>query len=117
MLQVDFKRELGWFTAVEKHSDGEHKFKIKIHPCNALAAFVHHYISKADHKKCAMLYAFFCDKTHMRRIEKDHWEHTFFDIKGAVRLNTAHKDYNVLAGFFLRQGHTIKPYYKPSKKK
>lgn len=114
MLRADYKIKLGSFTAVEHHADGVHTYPICIYGGNALAAFINHY-TDGDGKKCAYLYAFFADKKHMRNIEKN--EHNpFFDIKGAVKLNMAYKQSDTLLGFFARQGHTIKPYYKQPKK-
>jgi len=116
MLTVDFKQKIGEFTVVEKCIDGEQTFKICIHPCNALAAFIYHYVRKEDNEKYARLYAFFNNKTHMMNIEKYHpLERPFFNIKGVVKLNMAYKESNDLLGFFARQGHTIKPYYKQPK--
>lgn len=97
-LRVYYRKRLGYFTAVENHSDGVHYFKIGIYDGNVLAAFVHRYLSRHDNKRCAMLYAFFADEQHMKNIEKDHSpKHPFFDIKGAVHLNTAYpKQHRIL---------------------
>lgn len=111
-LYVDYKQKIGEFTIVEKHGDEERTFRIDIHPCNALAAFNHHYVK--DGEKYSMLYAFFADKKHMRNIERLEPK-PFFHIKGAVKLNMAYKESEDLLGFFARQGHTIKPYYKQPK--
>lgn len=119
MLRVDYKEVLGYFVAVENHSDGVHHFKIGIYGGNALASFVHRYISKYDGKLCGMLYAFFSDKEHMKNIEKDHSpKNPFFDIKGVVRLNKAYpKQCKELTGFFTRQGHDVEYFTKQPKER
>lgn len=119
MLRVDYKEVLGYFVSVEHQADGVHYFKIGIYGCNALAAFVHRYISKYDGKLCGMLYAFFADKVHMKNIEKDHTkENPFFEIKGVVRLNKAYpKECKELTGFFSRQGYAIEYFSKPYKER
>ena len=105
MLSVYYKEKLGEFTEAK---NGE-SIKIGIYRCNALAAFVNR------KKEGDVLWAFFANKYNMRNIEKDF--KPFFSIKGAVRLNMAYPESNDLLGFFARQGHTIKPYNKPPKKK
>lgn len=117
MLRVNYKITYGEIK-VRQASDNR-LYTNKIHPANALCAFVYHYKAE-DGTKMAQLISFFADEQHIRNCEKNFSSHDPIDFFNgeivSVKLNLFYKESNILLKHIVKH-HKVTCYYKePSKK-
>ena len=115
MLRVDYTVTYG-IVKVKNH-DGSKKLTVKIHPANALCAFIYHY-RREDGQKMAQLWNFLCDLDHAKRIIKNTTDHTLLGTSVvSVKLNVYYKEARQLILPMTKSGYKVTVYYKEPKKK
>lgn len=116
MLQVNYKITYGEIE-VRQASDNR-LVTIKIHPANALCAFIYHYKDE-NGTKMAQVVGFFANEQHIKNCEKAFNSHDPIDlISGeivSVKLNLFYKESRTLLKYIVKQ-HEVKCYYKEDKK-
>lgn len=114
MLRVNYKIEYGELKV--KSADGKHVCKVKIHPANALCAFIYHY--KDDNgEKMAQLWMFLGDMQHVNNIMKNSNDHTLLGTSVvSCKLNAYYKEARQLIVPMAKSGYKVSVYYKESKK-
>jgi hypothetical protein len=100
-----------------KNHDETKVLTVKIHPANALCAFIYHY-RQEDGQKMAQLWNFLCDLDHAKRIIKNSSDHTLLgtDVV-SVKLNVYYKEARQLIIPMAKSGYKVTVYYKEPKKK
>lgn len=117
MLRVNYKITYGEIK-VRQASDNR-LYTNKIHPANALCAFVYHYKAE-DGTKMVQLIDFFADEQHIKNCEKNFSSHDPIDLFCgeivSVKLNLFYKESRTLLKYIVKH-HKVTCYYKePSKK-
>ena len=115
MLRVDYKTTYG-VVRVKSH-DGSKVYNVKIHPANALCAFIYHY-KEEDGTKMAQLWSFIGNMAHAKRIMKFNDDHTLLgsDVV-SVRLNVYYKESQQLVNLMAKSGYKTTVYYKEPNQK
>lgn len=113
MLRVNYKIEYGEVKV--KSLDGSKVFKVKIHPANAMCAFIYHYKNEKG-EKMAQLWNFINDKQHIKNIMKDYKTLLGEDVI-SVKLNVFFKNAFELVVPMSKSGYKVTTYYKEPKKK
>lgn len=113
MIRVNYQIEYGVVRV--RSWDGEKICKVKIHPANALCAFIYHY---RDEKGVGMaqLWNFLGDTKHIKNIMKDYKTLLGEDVV-SVRLNVYYKEAQQLVKPMAQSGYKVTCYYKEPKKK
>ena len=113
MLRVSYTTTYGE-VKVRNH-DGSEVYKVKIHPANALCAFIYHYVGD-DGKRYAQLWNFLLDLEHAKRIMKNSCDHTLLgtDVV-SVKLNVYYKEAMSLVKVMAKSGYKVTVYYKEPK--
>lgn len=113
MLRVNYKITYGELKV--KSWDGSKVCKVKIHPANALCAFIYHYKNEKG-EKMAQLWNFLGDTQHIKNIMKDY--HTLLgeDVV-SVKLNVYYKEAQQLVVPMAKSGYKVTCYHKEPKKK
>jgi len=115
MLRVNYLISYGEVKV--KNHDETKVLTVKIHPANALCAFIYHY-RQEDGQKMAQLWNFLCDLDHAKRIIKNSSDHTLLgtDVV-SVKLNVYYKEARQLIIPMAKSGYKVTVYYKEPKKK
>lgn len=112
MLRVDYSITYGVIRV--KNLAGK-ICNVKIHPANALCAFIYHYKDEKG-KKFAQLVNFLSNTQHIKNIMKDHKNLMGEDVVG-VKLNVYYKEARTLVEPMCKSGYKVTCYYKEPKKK
>lgn len=114
MVRVDYTVTYGEVRV--KNHDGS-ICNVKIHPANALCAFIYHY-RQEDGQKIAQLWSFLADVGHANRVIKNSADHKLFgsDVV-SVKLNVYYKEACQLIMPMAKSGYKVNVYYKEPKKK
>ena len=114
MLRVDYTVTYG-IVKVKNHDETK-VLTVKIHPANALCAFIYHY-RREDGTKMAQLWNFLADTEHARRIIKNSSDHTLLGTSVvSVHLNVYYKEARQLIMQMTKSGYKVTVYYKEPKK-
>lgn len=115
MLRVNYLITYG-IVKVKNHDETK-VLTVKIHPANALCAFVYHY-RREDGQKMAQLWNFLNDLGQAKRIIKDTSDHTLLGTSVvSVKLNVYYKEARQLIMPMAQSGYKVTCYYKEPKKK
>lgn len=124
MLRVNYLTTYG--VVKVKSADGKRTFDVKIHPANALCAFIYHYKDEngvyhykdENGDKYAQLWMFLADKQHIKNIMKNSGDHTLLGTSVvSVKLNVYYKEARTLIEPMCKSGYKVTCYYKEPKKK
>lgn len=115
MLRVSYTTTYGE-VKVKNHNETK-VLTVKIHPANALCAFIYHYKDeKGD--KYAQLWNFLADTQHIKNIMKNSSDHTLLGTSVvSVKLNVYYKEARTLIEPMCKSGYKVTCYYKEAKKK
>lgn len=115
MLNVDYQISYGE-VKVRNHDETK-VLTVKIHPANALCAFIYHY-RREDGVRMAQLWNFLADLDHAKRVIKNSGDHTLLgtDVV-SVKLNVYYKEAQQLVKPMAMSGYKVSVYYKEPKKK
>lgn len=113
MLHVNYRIEYG--SVKVKSASGEHICNVKIHPANALCAFIFHYKNDKG-EKMSQLWNFLGDTQHIRNIMREHKTLLGEDVV-SVKLNVYYKEARTLIEPMCKSGYKVSCYYKEPKKK
>lgn len=113
MLRVNYQISYGEVKV--KSSDGSKVLTVKIHPANALCAFIYHYKNDKG-EKMAQLWCFLTDNKHIKNIMKDYKTLLGKDVV-SVKLNMYYKESLQLVKPMAESGYKVTCYYKEPKKK
>lgn len=109
-LLVDYTISYGELEV--KHYDGSGTFKVDIHPCNALCAFIVHY-QDDNGKKYASLWMFLGNEQHIENIMNDGSDHTLLGTSVLnVRLNVFYEQARKLVLPMAKSGYNVTCYYE-----
>lgn len=111
MLHVNYQIVYG---EVYGHNVDGTKWKVLIHPANALCAFIYHYVENGE--KRASLWNFLADGQHIRNIMKNCGT-LLGDYVDKVKLNLYHDEMKKLVAPCAKSGYKVECYYKEPKKK
>lgn len=115
MLRVNYQITYG--VVKVKSADGSATLSVKIHPANALCAFIYHYKDE-NGQKMAMLWNFLGDVQHIKNIMKNSSDHTLLGTSVvSVSLNVYYKESMQLVKPMAESGYKVSVYYKEPKKK
>ena len=115
MLRVNYLIEYG--SVKVKSVDGEHVCNVKIHPANALCAFIYHYKNDKG-EKMSQLWNFLGDTQHIKNIMKNSSDHTLLGTSVvSVKLNVYYKEARTLVEPMCKSGYKVICYYREPKKK
>lgn len=115
MLRVNYLISYGE-VKVRNHDETK-VLTVKIHPANALCAFIYHY-RREDGQKMAQLWNFLCDLDHAKRLIKNTLDHTLLGTSVvSVKLNVYYKEARQLIMPMTQSGYKVTCYYKEPKKK
>lgn len=115
MLRVNYQISYGEVKV--KGADGKHVCNVKIHPANALCAFIYHYKNEKG-EKMAQLWNFLADTQHVKNIMKNCSDHTLLGTSVvSVKLNVYYKEAQQLVKPMAQSGYKVTCYYKEPKKK
>lgn len=112
MLRVNYQISYGE-VKVRNHNKTK-VFNIKIHPANALCAFIYHY-KEEDGTKMAQLWNFLADTQHIKNIMKGYKTLLGEDVV-SVKLNAYYKEARTLIEPMCKSGYKVTCYYKEPKK-
>jgi hypothetical protein len=113
MLRVNYLISYGEVKV--KSWDGSKICTVKIHPANALCAFIHHYKAETG-EKMAQLWNFLGDKQHIKNIMKQYPTLLGEDVV-SVKLNVYYENARTLIEPMCKSGYKVTCYYKEPKKK
>ena len=113
MLHVNYQITYG--VVKVKSWDGGKICTVKIHPANALCAFIYHY---KDEKgvKMAQLWNFLGDTQHIKNIMKQYPTLLGEDVV-SVKLNVYYENARKLIPSMCKSGYKVTCYYEEPKKK
>lgn len=115
MLRVSYGISYGE-VKVRNHNETK-VLTVKIHPANALCAFIYHYKDE-NGEKYAQLWNFINDKQHINNIMKNSSDHTLLGTSVvSVKLNVYYKEARTLVEPMCKSGYKVTCYYKEPKKK
>lgn len=112
MLRVNYQISYG---EVKVNNAGKVS-TIKIHPANALCAFIYHYKDSLG-VKMAHLWMFLADTQHINNIMKNEGKLFPYSDIVSVRLNVYYKEARQLVKPAAQSGYKVTCYYKEPKKK
>ena len=112
MLRVDYTTSYGEV----KVKNIDKVITIKIHPANALCAFIYHYRDSLD-VRMAQLWMFLADTQHINNIMKNEGKLFPYSDIVSVRLNVYYKEARQLVKPAAQSGYKVTCYYKEPKKK
>lgn len=113
MLHVNYQIEYGLVKV--KTWDGSKICNVKIHPANALCAFIYHYKNEKG-EKVAQLWNFLGDTQHIKNIMKQYPTLLGEDVV-SVKLNVYYENARKLIQPMCKSGYKVSVYYKEPKKK
>ena len=113
MLRVNYRIEYGQVKVNSWDKTKVHT--VKIHPANALCAFIHHYKDEKG-EKMDQLWNFIIDTQHIKNIMKDYKTLLGEDVV-SVKLNVYYKEAQQLVKPMAQSGYKVTCYYKEPKKK
>ena len=114
MLRVNYQIEYGEVKV--KSWDGSKVFNVKIHPANALCAFIYHYKDE-NGVKMAQLWMWLGDMQHVNNIMKNSDDHTLLGTSVvSCKLNVYYKESRQLIEPMCKSGYKVECYYKEPKK-
>ena len=113
MLRVNYQISYGEVKV--KSWDGSKVCTVKIHPANALCAFIYHYKNDKG-EKIAQLWNFLGDAQHIKNIMKD-YKTLLGENVVSVKLNMYYKESQQLVKPMAQSGYKVICYYKEPKDK
>lgn len=108
-LQWNWKDKMGKLTIRQKGK----KYNVNIYSGNALAIFICEY--KQNDEEIYVIYNFFADKKHCDNIIKNHKRLFFDDEVVSIELNLFYRSAQTLLKILVKNGYSVKCYYKETK--
>ena len=112
MLRVDYKTTYGEVKV--KNMNGI-TCNVKIHPANALCAFIYHYKDEKG-EKYAQLWNVLIDANHIKNIMKE-YKTLLGENVSSIKLNVYYKEAQTLVKPMAQSGYKVTCYYKEPHKK